>query len=176
MALAALSGDEQGIIFSQMRNVLDPGIVVAFGSANSELRELTQALLQTLKVEYEVAAALCPKLGARSCEKLREAIGLTGRGLTADDLATLATLGSVLPALVVLDLSEPAAGPDGMQRLAEKLGAGALPALTLLSLTSMHVGDAGASAQGGGECRCARVALVILADSELHQVRQRASA
>ena len=146
MALAALSGDEQGIIFSQMRNVLDPGIVVAFGSANSELRELTQALLQTLKVEYEVAAALCPKLGARSCEKLREAIGLTGRGLTAADLATLATLGSVLPALVVLDLSEPAAGPDGMQRLAEGLGAGALPNLVQLAISQNHEGDAGASA------------------------------
>ena len=38
-----------------------------------------------------------------------------------------------------------AAGPDGVQRLAEGLGAGALPAVTMLSLYSMHVGDAGAS-------------------------------
>ena len=33
-----------------------------------------------------------------------------------------------------------------MQRLAEKLGAGALPAVTLLNLDGTHVGDAGASA------------------------------
>ena len=33
-----------------------------------------------------------------------------------------------------------------MQRLADKLGAGALPAVTLLRLGDMHVGDAGASA------------------------------
>ena len=33
-----------------------------------------------------------------------------------------------------------------MQRLAEKLGAGALPALTRVTLYNMHVGDAGASA------------------------------
>ena len=43
MALSKLSGDEQGIIFSQLCNVLDPGIAVAFGSASNELRELTQA-------------------------------------------------------------------------------------------------------------------------------------
>ena len=43
MALSKLSGDEQGVIFSQLCNVLDPGIAVAFGSASNELRELTQA-------------------------------------------------------------------------------------------------------------------------------------
>ena len=53
----------------------------------------------------------------------------------------------MLPALKELCLWEPAAaGPDGVQRLAEKLGAGALPAVTLLSLSGTHVGDAGASA------------------------------
>jgi hypothetical protein len=41
---------------------------------------------------------------------------------------------------------EPTAGPDGVQRLAERLGAGALPAVTFLGLSSMHLGDAGASA------------------------------
>ena len=58
MALATLSGDEQCIIFSQLCNTLDPGIAVAFGSASSELRTLTQALLQQLKADHEVAAAL----------------------------------------------------------------------------------------------------------------------
>ena len=67
-------------------------------------------------------------------------------GLSSDDLALLGTLCSVLPALETLWLCEPAAGPDGVQRLAEKLGAGALPAVIELNLNSTHVGDAGASA------------------------------
>ena len=58
----------------------------------------------------------------------------------------LGTLGSVLPALEEWDLEEPSAGPDGVQRLAEKLGAGALPAVTMLRIVHMHVGDAGALA------------------------------
>ena len=37
MALAALSGDEQLVIFVQLCDVLDPGVAVAFGSTNSEL-------------------------------------------------------------------------------------------------------------------------------------------
>ena len=41
MALAALSGDAQRIIFVQLCNPLDPGVAVALGSASSELRELT---------------------------------------------------------------------------------------------------------------------------------------
>ena len=36
MALAALSGDEQCIIFVQLCNTLDPGVAVAFASTNSE--------------------------------------------------------------------------------------------------------------------------------------------
>ena len=67
-------------------------------------------------------------------------------GLSSDDLALLGKLGSVLPALDTLRLVERAAGPDGVQRLAEKLGAGALPAVTWLVFSSTHVGDAGASA------------------------------
>ena len=51
MALAALSGDEQRILFTQLCNVLDPGLAVAFGSINSELRALTPALLQQLKAD-----------------------------------------------------------------------------------------------------------------------------
>jgi hypothetical protein len=91
---------------------------------------------------------LCLKMGLRSCKELREAkrVDCFLKGLSVDDLATLGTLGSVLPALEELCLTEPTAGPDGVPRLAERLGAGALPAVTLLSLSSMHVGDAGASA------------------------------
>jgi len=59
----------------------------------------------------------------------------------------LGTLGSVLPALKSLVLVEHSgvAGPDGVQRLAEGLGAGALPAVTRLFLVNMNVGKAGAS-------------------------------
>ena len=70
------------------------------------------------------------------------------KGLSATDLATLATLGSVLPALETLRLIEisGSADPDGVQRLVEGLGVGALPAVTTLILNNMHMGDAGASA------------------------------
>ena len=144
MALSKLSGDEQCIIFSQLCNVLDARVAVAFSSTGSELRVLTQALLQGLRTDHEAAAALCRKLGMQSCKKLRAAKGVFGgRGLSTADLALLATLGPVLPALKVLDLSM------GVQRLAEGLGAGALPNLRLLAIRQTHegdVGDAGASA------------------------------
>jgi hypothetical protein len=148
MALAALSGDEQCIIFCQLCNVLDTRVAVAFSSASNELRAVTQAPRQQLRADHEAAAALCLKMGKRSCKELREAkmVGCYRQGLSADDLATLGALGSVLPAVESLRLDEPAAGPDGVPRLAERLGAGALPAVTFLCLDDMHVGDAGASA------------------------------
>jgi len=148
MALAALSGDEQCIIFGQLCNVVDPGVAVAFSSTSSELRELTHAERQQLQADYEAAAALGRKAGKRSCKELREARRAEWyhKYLTEDDLATLGTLCSVLPALKTLVLTEPAAGHDGVQRLAEKLGAGALPAVNLININGTHVGDAGASA------------------------------
>ena len=139
-----------GPIFSQLCNVLDTRIAVAFSSASSELRAVTQAPRQQLRADHEAAAALCLKLGMRSCKELREreakTINCFRKGLSPDDLATLGTLGSVLPALESLSLNEPTAGPDGVPRLVEKLDAGALPAVTYLDLDSMHMGDAGASA------------------------------
>jgi hypothetical protein len=148
MALAALSGDEQCIIFSQLCNVLDTRVAMAFSSTSGELRAVTQAQRQQLRADYEAATALCLKMRLRSCKELREAkaVHCNHKGLSVDDLATLGTLSSVLPALEELCLTEPTAGPDGVPRLVEKLGAGALPAVTLLGLSSMHVGDAGASA------------------------------
>jgi len=149
MALAALSGDEQCIIFSQLCNVFDTRVAMAFSSTSSELRALTQAPRQQLRADYEAAAALGRKLGMRSCKELREAKRVAcyqeGR-LSVDDLATLGTLSSVLPALQELNLNQPAAGPDGVQQLAVGLGVGALPAVAVLGLGGMHVGDAGASA------------------------------
>ena len=149
MALAALSGDEQCIIFSQLCNVLDPGVAVGYGSTNSELRALTQAQRQQLRADHEAAAALCcDEAGMRSCKELREAkeVEWNQEGLSATDLVTLGSMGSVLPALEELYLREPTAGPDGVQRLAERLGAGALPAVVRFQISIMHVGDAGASA------------------------------
>ena len=42
MALSKLSGDEQGILFVQLCNVLDPGIAVALSSVSNELRTATR--------------------------------------------------------------------------------------------------------------------------------------
>eukprot|EP00964_Phaeocystis_antarctica_P026344 scaffold14840_cov66-Phaeocystis_antarctica.AAC.3 len=150
MALAALSGDEQRILFTQLCNVLDPGLAVALSSTCNELRTATEALLQQLRADHEAATALCRKVGLRSCKALREAkeVYWHDKGLSAADLALLGTLGSVLPALDKLFLFESSgsAAQDGVQRLAAGLGAGALPAVTNLSIANIHVGDAGASA------------------------------
>ena len=151
MAFFSLSGDQQRSVFHCVCNLLDPRDAVALSSVDRELRASTQALLQQLKTKHEAAAALCLKVGKRSCKELREtkAAHWFDKGLTAADLALLGTLGSVLPALEDLRLiesSKGATGPDGMQRLAEVLSAGALPTVTYLSIGHMHVGDAGASA------------------------------
>ena len=144
---STLNGDEQRLVFSHLCNVLGPGAAVAFSSASSELRTLTQAQQQQLKAGHEVATALGRKAGKGSCKELREArwIGWDHKGLSVDEMATLGRLGSVLPALEELRLSEPAAGPDGVQRLMAGLGAGALPALTTLEINWLPVGDAGAA-------------------------------
>ena len=120
MALSALSGDEQGILFVQLCNVLDPGVAVALSSVSNELRAATRVPLQQLKTDHEAAAALCRKLGHRNCKALREAkeVVCWHKGPTADELKLLGTLGSVLPALEELHLNEPAAGPDDMRQLA----------------------------------------------------------
>ena len=73
MALAALSGDEQRIIFSQLCHVLEPHVAVYLSSASNELRMSTQALWQQLKSDHEAATTLCLKVGMRSCKELREA-------------------------------------------------------------------------------------------------------
>eukprot|EP00964_Phaeocystis_antarctica_P061571 scaffold36809_cov56-Phaeocystis_antarctica.AAC.5 len=147
MALSKLSGDEQRILFVRLCNVLEPRTAVYLSSASNELRTATEALLQQLRGDHEAAAALCRKVGMRSCKELREAkeVRCVDKGLSAADLALLGTLGPVLPALESLILIEPAAGPDGVQRLAAGLGAGALPAVTSFAIV-MDMGDAGAEA------------------------------
>ena len=151
MALSNLSGDAQGIILGQLCSTLEPRLAMYFSGASSELQALlTPAMRQQLRADYEAATALCLKMGMRSCKELREArdVRWWDRGLSEADLATLATLGSVLPALesLILDESSGSAGLDGVPRLAEGLAAGALPAVTYLDISGLHVGDAGASA------------------------------
>ena len=98
MALSKLSGDQHRCVFTQLCNVLEPRVAVYFSIASKELREPTQALLQQLRADYDVAAALCLKLGMRSCKELREAkkVIWIDKGLSATDLATLGSLGVVL--------------------------------------------------------------------------------
>eukprot|EP00964_Phaeocystis_antarctica_P028238 scaffold15925_cov54-Phaeocystis_antarctica.AAC.3 len=174
MALSKLSADEHGSILGQLCNALEPRLAVYFSSANSGLRVLlTPALRQQLRVDHEVAAALCHKMGT-SCKELREAMMVDSfsKGLSAGDLATLGTLGSELPALQMLALAEwpvSAGGPDGVQRLVEGLVAGALPAVTCLVFGNMHMGDAGASALAAALGRGAlpRLELLELSDAAI---------
>ena len=150
MALCALSDDALGVIYVGLINVLDPGVAVDFSSASKGLWEPTQAMRQQLRTDYEAVAALCLKIGMRSCTELRKAWKVVSyeKNLSAADLETLGKLGSVLPALEQLILGESpgAAVPGGVQRVVAGLGAGALPAVTSLNLVDMHAGDAGASA------------------------------
>jgi hypothetical protein len=151
MAFSKLSGDEQGVILGQLRNALEPRLVMYFSSASKELRALLPpAVQQQLRADYEEATALCLKVSMRDCKELREATDVfwDNEGITEADLATLAKLGSVLPVLEWLCLTETSgsAGPDGVERLAEGLVAGALPAVDSFDILYMHVGDAGALA------------------------------
>ena len=146
--VSKLSGDEHGVLFILLCDVLDPGIAVAFSSVNRELRTATRAPRQQLKADHEAAAALCRRLGHRSCKALREVRVLEcwGRGLSAEELGLLGELCSVLPELEGVELCEPAVGPDGVRQLVEALRAGALPAVTRFSVVRTHVCDAGATA------------------------------
>ena len=158
MALCTMSDDALGVIFEGLRNVLEPRIVVDCSSTCKGLQALTQPLRQQLRADHGAAAELCLKLvdftaaPTRSprpmlnCKELRLAkvVDCIYDGLTAAELDTLGTLGSVLPALEELTIF--ADGLDSVQRLTAGLGAGALPALTRLTLIGVPVGDAGASA------------------------------
>jgi len=74
MAFSRLSGDEKGVILGQLRNALEPRLIMYFSSASKELRELLPAAAQQqLQADYEAATALCLKVGLRDCKELREA-------------------------------------------------------------------------------------------------------
>jgi hypothetical protein len=147
---------------------LQPRLLVYLSSASRGLGASMQALLRQLKADHAAATALCSKMGLRSCKELREGKDILShnRGLSAADLATLGKLGSVLPTLetlLLIESSAGAAGPDGAQRLAEGLGVGALPAVTILTIDGVHVGDAGASELAAALDRGALPRLKILA-------------
>ena len=147
MALAALSGDEAGIVFVQLCNALEPRLAVYLSSASTWLRAATQVLRRQLRADHEAATALCLKMGMRSCKELREAkkVVWVDRYLSAAELTTLGTLGAVLPALEHLEFRFESTFPDSVERLTEGLGAGALPAVTWLQIKGEHAIDAGAS-------------------------------
>ena len=163
MALA-LSADEQCIIFSRLCNPLEPRVAIYFSGASHGLWAPTQALRQQLRADYHAAAALCCKVGMRSCKELREAISVywSDTRLSAAELTTLGKLGSVLPALEELRFFERSASADCVQQLAAGLGAGALPAVTVLMLTGTRVGDLGAPALAAALGRGALPRLEIL--------------
>ena len=170
MALWKISEDQHRSIFGQLCNVLEPRLAVYFGSASRELWALTQALRQQLRAEHEAALALCLKMGMRSCKVLREAkeIDCRHKNLSGADLATLGKLGSVLHKLEWLILID-APIHTGVQRLVERLGPGALPAVTHFALASMSVGDAGATALAAALGRGAlpRLRILILCDAAI---------
>ena len=164
--LGALSVDSLLDIFEQAYNPLQPSVAINLSSVARVLWEPTKARRQQLKADHEVAAELCFKLGMLDCTELRT----TGwhdtcrKDLSADDLATLATLGKVLPDLETLyfsthgpggpeeveneseDEGEDGSEDEGLQRFAEGLSVGALPALSTFVLVGVNLGDAGALA------------------------------
>merc|ERR1712025_1536243 len=96
MAFSKLSGDEHGIILGQLRNALEPRLVMYFSSASKELRALLlPAVQRQLRADYEAATALCLKVGMRDCKELREApeIFLVNKELSAAQLSQCCQLG-----------------------------------------------------------------------------------
>ena len=156
--LTTLPDEIQQVIFSQLRNALDPHSAVAFSSVNVGLRGAMQrvgegagkSLLQQLKEANAAAAALCLKVAPRvgwGCAQLRVARRLEcdSKDLSEPDLSTLGKLTAVLPALRQLRITERSilASPDG-RPLLEGLGVGALPAMTTFYLVNVRVDGAGA--------------------------------
>ena len=170
--------DIMGIVFSLLRNPLDPRDAVAFGSTSPWLwaQKQIQELLLQLRAHQEDAAGLCHKLemdgfSSKSCKNLREAKNVywkyaPGMLLSEPDFKMLGQLSSALPALKVLRLSGPnsAAGCEGGQLLAEGLGVGALPELIRFGMRHVRFSDAGASllAAALGQSALARLELLHL--------------
>ena len=148
-SLSVLSDDELELVFKGICNPFDPRVAMAFGTVSRWMYAITQVARQQLRAQNEAAIALCLKAGIPSCKQLREAT--TARWinlveLTVAELAMLGAMGSVVPALKSLYLFDNDVASEGVRRLVEGLGSGALPAGTRLVLGSMQMGDAGAAA------------------------------
>ena len=148
-SLSVLSDDELELVFKGICNPFDPRVAMAFGTVSRWMYAITQVARQQLRAQNEAAIALCLKAGIPSCKQLREAT--TARWinlveLTVAELAMLGAMGSVVPALKSLYLFDNDVASEGVRRLVEGLGSGALPAVTRLALGSMQMGDAGAAA------------------------------
>ena len=147
--LGALSHDELGVIVDGLADPLQPVVAVALSSTCLGLRTPLQAALEVLKERHARAVALCRKLGM-SCAELRvaEELGWYSKGLTADDMATLAMIlmTNGLPRLQELYLMGNSLGNAGMQALCEGLGHGAVTSLQTLYLGMNNIGPAGAEA------------------------------
>ena len=91
--LGALSHDELGVIFDGLADPLQPAVAVALSSTCLGLRTPLQAALEVLQERHARAVALCRKVRT-SCVVMRDAEKLDwcDRGLTADDMATLAMI------------------------------------------------------------------------------------
>jgi len=160
--LLALSHDELGVIVDGLADPLKPVVAVALSSTCLGLRTPLRAALEVLQQRHEKAAALGRKADKRlhdllrirtrlvplTCADLRDAEELNwhNRRLTADDMATLATILPWMPTLRQLDLSGNSFGDQGLQFLVEGLGRGAVPSLKTLELSSVDFGPVGAEA------------------------------
>ena len=163
-AMSKLSEDQHRSIFGHLCNALDPRAAVDFSSASWGLRTSTEDLREDLRVEHEAVAALCLKVGVRSCKELHEAkqivwipeghylakLAKAQQCISSPSAAVQHLEGSQRRARLVLCIGESAA----MQRLLQGLGMGSLPVVTMLNLSAMrvgnlmigmHVGDAGAA-------------------------------
>jgi len=159
--LLDLSHDAIGSIFDGLADPLQPVVAVALSSTCLGLRTPLRAALEVLQQRHEKAVALGCKAGKRlydvqcrmtfvtlTCTDLRDAEELNWhhRRLTADDMATLATILPWMPTLTRLNLSGNYFGDEGLQFLVESLGRGAVPSLKTLELTAVEFGPVGAEA------------------------------
>ena len=163
-AMSKLSEDQHRSIFGHLCNALDPRAAVDFSSASWGMRTSTEDLREDMRVEHEAVAALCLKVGVRSCKELHEAkqivwipeghylakLAKAQQCISSPSAAVQHLEGSQRRARLVLCIGESAA----MQRLLQGLGMGSLPVVTMLNLSAMrvgnlmigmHVGDAGAA-------------------------------
>ena len=150
--LGALSHDELGVIFDGLADPLQPVVAIALSSTCLGLRTPLRAARVVLMERCLRTMALCRKNGLSFAE-LRDAVRLDfgGKGLTADDMATLAMIlrTNGLPMLQRLWLDRNRFGDAGMQTLCEGLGPGAVPALRTIHLYRNEFGPVGAEALAG---------------------------